>query len=222
MEGYTLSLALFDYLPVLAGGAAIYLVCRYCAGLARHGGPWVALIPLIALAGGGFKATWKLILAAQGINLQWMSDLLFFFLVGAYVPMAVLVVRSLRAARHGARLAAGWWRAPALLAAAAAGGAYFLKTTADGRAWSALLIAVVALASLTMLLALIGHAFARGHRLAAGAFAASLVLSYVLVGMSRMEQTAQLQWIEQSVNLAGNLLLAAGAWRLIERPASHA
>lgn len=221
MEGYTISLALFDYLPVLAGGIALYLVCRYCAGLARNAGAWVALIPLIAVTGGAFKATWKLVLATRGLDLQWMSDLLFFFLAGAYVPIAVLVVRSLRAARHGTALADGWWRAPALLAAAAAGGAYFLRATTDGRAWSALLIAVVALASLAMLLALTGHAFARGDRLAAGAFAASLVLSYVLVGLSRMEQTAQLQWMEQSVNLAGNCLLAAGAWRLTGRPASH-
>ena len=221
MEGYTLSLALFDYLPVIAGGIALYLVCRHCAGVARYGGPWTALIPLIALTGGAFKATWKLILATRGLDLQWMSDLLFFFLAGAYVPLAFLVVGSLRTARHGGTLADGWWRMPALLAAAAAAVAHYLKTTTDGRAWSALLIAVVALASLAMLLALIGHAFARGDWLAAGAFGASLLLSCVLVGLSRMEQTAELQWMEQSVNLAGNGLLAAGAWRLMGRPASH-
>jgi len=222
LEGYTLSLALFDYLPVIAGGIALYLVCRHCAGLVRHGGPWIALIPLIALTGGGFKATWKLMLATRGIDLQWMSDLLFFFLAGAYLPLAFLVVRSLRAARQGGTLAAGWWRMPALFAAAAGAAAYYLKTTTDGRAWSAILVALVALASLAMLLALIGHAFALGDRLATGAFAASLVLSYVLVGLSRMEQTAELQWMEQSVNLAGNCLLAAGALRLMGRPASHA
>lgn len=222
MEGYTLSLALFDYLPVMAGGGALYLVCRHCAGLARYGGPWIVLIPLIALTGGGLKATWKLILAVQGVDLLWMSDQLFFFLAGAYVPLAILVIWSLRAARHGGTLPAGWWRLPVLISAVVLAGAFYLKSTADGRAWSALLIAVVALASLAMLLALIGHAFARGDRLAAGAFAASLVLSYVLVWLSRMDQTAELQWVEQSVNLAGNCLLAAGAWRLTGRSASHA
>lgn len=222
MEGYTLSLALFDYLPVLAGGAALYLVCRHCASLARHDGPSIVLIPLVALAGGGLKATWKLVLAVQGLDLLWMSDQLFFSLAGAYVPLAFLVVGSLRAARRDATLPAGWWRLPVLIAAGALAGAYYLRSAADGRAWSALLIAVVALASLAMLLALIVHAFARGDRLAAGAFAASLVLSYVLVGLSRMEQTAELQWMEQSVNLAGNCLLAAGAWRLRRRPKSHA
>ena len=222
MEGYTLSLALFDYLPVLAGGLALYLVCRHCAGLARYGGPWIVLIPLIALTGGGLKATWKLILAARGVDLPWMSDQLFFFLAGAYVPLVFLVIGSLRAARRGATLPAGWWRLPVLIAGVALAGAYHLKTSTDGRAWSALLIAVMALCSLAMLLALIGHAFARGDRLAAAAFAASLALSYVLVGLARMEQTAELQWFEQSVNLAGNCLLAAGAWRLMGRSASHA
>ena len=131
MEGYTLSLALFDYLPVIAGGIALYLVCRHCAGLVRHGGPWIALIPLIALTGGGFKATWKLMLATRGIDLQWMSDLLFFFLAGAYLPLAFLVVRSLRAARQGGTLAAGWWRCP-LVRRRCRSAAYYLKRRRTG------------------------------------------------------------------------------------------
>lgn len=221
MEQYTVGLALFDYLPVAAGGIGLYLVCRYCAGRANYSGPWIALIPLVALTGGAFKATWKLILAARSIDLAWMSDQLMFLLASAYVLMAVFVVRSLRAARNASDLPAGWWRMPAIASAAAVAGALVLMRTADGRAWAVLLVAVVAAASLVLLLALAGHALASGDRPAAAAFAASLALSYVLVGFSQMEQTVPLQWTEQSVNLAANCLLACGAWRLLRKRVRH-
>ena len=50
-----------------------------------------------------------------------------------------------------------------------------------------------------------------------GAFLGNFALSYVLVGLARMEQTAELQWIEEFLNLANNSLLAVGAWSLIRR-----
>lgn len=222
MQNYTLGLALFDFLPVVAGGLGIYLVCRYCAGRACYRGPWIWLIPSTALAGGAFKAIWKLILALHGPDIQWMSELLFYCLAGAYVPMTALVLGSLHAARHGRTLAPGWWRLPALIVAAATAGAYFLGTAGNARAGSGLLVALVALASLLTLLSLIGHAIARRDRIAAAAFALSLALSYVLVGLSRMEQTVTLQWVEQCINLAGNGALIAAAWRLSRGSKSHA
>ena len=41
------------------------------------------------------------------------------------------------------------------------------------------------------------------------------------VGLARMEQTAELQWIEEFVNLANNSLLAIGAWLLIKAARSR-
>ena len=216
MENYTLGLALFDYLPVIAAGFGLYLICKYCAGLGRYDGPWVVIIPAIALMGGTLKASWKLIWALQHVNYEWMSDQLFFFLASAYVLMAVLAVRSLRASARGEALASNWWWLPVQIIVVMLAGAFFLKTTTDGRTWAILLLAVLSLANLVFLLVLIGHAFKVGSRAAMAAFAANLVLSYVLVGLARMEQTAELQWIEEILNLANNSLLAVGAWALIK------
>ena len=41
MENYTLGLALFDYLPVIAAGFGLYFICKYCAGLASYSGLWI-------------------------------------------------------------------------------------------------------------------------------------------------------------------------------------
>ena len=222
MENYTLGLALFDYLPVFAGGIGLYLVCRYCAAQAGYSSSWVVAIPLIALIGGAMKATWKTIWVVAGINLQWMSDQLFFFLVTAYLLMTVFVIRTLSAARNGVSLSDDWWVLPLIIVTAVLGSAFYLKATSDGRGWSIVLIATLALASLVFLLTLIRHAYVAGDRIAMLLFATNLILSYVLVGLARLEQTAELQWIEEILNFVNNSLLALAAWRLTRRAAQHA
>jgi hypothetical protein len=216
MENYTLGLALFDYLPVIAAGIGLYLVCRYTAGLADYDSPWIVLMPLIAITGGMIKATWKLLWALQQVNYTWMSDQLFFFLASAYILLAVFVVRCLRAAARGESLAGNWWHWPCVAVAATLAGAFYLMAS-GGRGWTALLLAVLSIGNLVFLVTLIVHAFRRNNRAAAAAFAASLTLGYVLVGLARMEQTAELQWIEQSINLFNNGLLALGAWALLTK-----
>jgi len=215
MENYTIGLALFDYLPVIAAGFGLYLICKYCAGLANYNGIWIVLIPVIALTGGTLKASWKLVWAVQHVNYTWMSDQLFFFLASAYVLMAVLVVRSLQAAANGNNLPKNWWVLPVQVIVVMLAGAFYLKTSTDGRTWNFLLLAVLSIANLVFLLSLMLHAKKVGVYPALIAFGLNLVLSYSLVGLARMEQTAELQWIEEFMNLANNSLLAVGAWFLL-------
>ena len=221
MENYTLGLALFDYLPVIAAGFGLYLICKYCAGLANYSGIWIILVPAIALIGGTLKASWKLVWAIEHVNYGWMSDQLFFFLASAYVLMAVLVVRSLRAAAHGSSLANNWWVLPVQIIVVMLAGVFYLKASTDGRTWNFLLLAVLSIANLVFLIALMIHARKVRVTPALIAFGLNLVLSYALVGLARMEQTAELQWIEEFVNLANNSLVAIGAWLLIKAARSR-
>ena len=48
---YTLSLALFDYLPVAAGGLGMLLVTRYLAAIGKIRFAWLLPIPLAILTG---------------------------------------------------------------------------------------------------------------------------------------------------------------------------
>lgn len=220
MENYTLGLALFDYLPVIAAGFGLYMICKYCALLGQYEGPWIVVIPLIALIGGTLKASWKLVWALQQVNVEWMSDQLFFFLASAYVLMAVFVIANLRAWRKEKPLDSLWWILPAVIVAIVVCLSLYLLTTTEGRTWSILLLSTLSLANLAFLLTLIGHSWKRANRVAVAALVANLVLSYVLVGLARMEQTATLQWIEEGLNLANNSLLAVAAWYLLRQQAS--
>ncbi len=215
MENYTLGLALFDYLPVIAAGFGLYLTCRYFATLGRYEGFWIVAIPAIALTGGALKASWKLVWALQQVNVEWMSDQLFYFLASAYVLMTTFVIANLRAVRKDRPLAAYWWPAPVVVIAIVVCLSLYLKATVDSRAWSILLLSTLSLANLAFLVTIISHAWKQRNRLAMWSFIGNFALSYVLVGLARMEQTATLQWIEEGLNLLSNSLLAVGAWLLI-------
>jgi hypothetical protein len=219
MENYTLGLALFDYLPVIAAGFGLYMICRYCAVLGQYDGPWIVVIPLIALTGGTLKASWKLVWALQQVNYVWMSDQLFFFLASAYVLMAAFVIANLHAWRKDRPLDSLWWIFPGVIVAIVICLSLYLLTSTEGRTWSILLLSTLSLANLAFLATLIAHAWKRGNQIAVAAFIANLVLSYVLVGLARMEQTAALQWVEEFLNLANNSWLAVGAWSLLRQHA---
>lgn len=216
MENYTLGLALFDYLPVIAAGFGLYLICKYCASLTDYTSRWIVAIPAIALTGGVLKASWKLTYALNGVDYRWMSEQLFFFLTASYLLMATLVLTSMKAGHKGELLNKNWWYSPAVIAVIVLVTAQYLKLNTDSRLWSVMLLAALSLANLTMLLALIGHSIRKRNWYASAAFAMNLVLSYVLVALARIpEQTAELQWIEEFFNLGNNSMLAVGAWLLI-------
>jgi hypothetical protein len=216
MENYTLGLALFDYLPVIAAGFGLYLICGYCASLANYEGHWIVVIPAIALTGGVLKASWKLIYALNGVDHRWMSEQLFFFLAASYLLMGAFVLGSIRAGSKNTDLNKNWWYSPTLIAVIVLVTAQYLKLNTDGRTWSTMLLATLSLANLVMLLTLIVHCVKKRNWYAGGAFVTNLVLSYVLVVLARIpEQTADLQWLEEFLNLGNNSMLAIGAWALI-------
>ena len=215
MENYTLGLALFDYLPVIAAGFGLFMICRYCALLANYSGAWIVVIPIIALIGGTLKASWKLVYALGGGSVLWMSDQLFFFLATSYVLLAAFGISALHAHRKQRSINAQWWLAPMIIIAVILSLAFYLKLGSDSRTWSLLLLATLSTANIVFMLTLLGHSLKRHNWVAAAAFAGNLGLTFVLVKLARLEQTAELQWIEEFLNLANNSLLVIGAWFLI-------
>ena len=205
---------MFDYLPVIVAGFGLHFICRYVL----NAGPenrWTIIIPLLAVTGGTLKATWKLNVAITGQSIEWMSDQLFFFIAASYILLAFAVIRGLRARVRGETLVSCWWRWPLVLVIIVVCAALALKVRPD-RAWSLLLLIAMSTSNLVFALRLIGHSFAARNWLAVGGFVVNLTLTYVLVGLARIpEQTAQLQWIEEVVNLVSNSCLALAAYSLL-------
>jgi hypothetical protein len=201
---YTVPLALYDYVPVLLSGLGSILLVRYAAarmpGLAPIG--WAGVV--LTVAGGLCKASWKLVVAATGTNLERLEQLLFPLLaVGftllAFVLMSVLLER--RAPRWPFALILGLGAVGALLA----------RTMAP-------LLGVTSLMSLSIVFMAMIVAWRAKVLLAVVLFAINVVgvLALVPLGSDRIEQTEPLQWIEQSINTAAQGAYAL-AWFLVLR-----
>jgi hypothetical protein len=102
-ETYTVSLALFDVIPVVLSVVG----CLFLARLSARALPSVrstALAGVVLIGiGGGSKALWKIILTTLDTDVTWMEQMLFPFLSTGFI----LLLWSLWSAIVGRRIL--WW-----------------------------------------------------------------------------------------------------------------
>jgi hypothetical protein len=182
METYPLSLALVDFLPNIAFLiGAFFLVktsylCRgtRCARMLMAG-------TLLVFLGGFFKASWKLLYAANIADIQWMSQAQFILLGFGFLAMCVSVIlmaRKRRAlAQGGPILAMAAWKIPFLF--------------------------VMTLTSLGAEGILAYIAYRRKIRPAAVGFVIGVMGILAMGALASAEQTLAMQWIEETINTLG-------------------
>ena len=199
--GYTVPLALDDYIPVILGALGFYLLVKSAAARVppvwRSGLIGVALVTL----GGTLKATWKLIVASGGTDYAWMRQVLFPLLAIGFCLVAWALWSGVRE-----RLLPAW---PLVVV---------LSVTwivADAIHRMKPFFAVAVLASFVVSAAAITWSVRVKAPLAVVAFVVQILGVLALVPFqAQSRQTLGLQWGEQSVNTLGQAALLFGAWLL--------
>lgn len=208
-------LALHDYLPVIFSAAGLCLMAQMIARMNREAGPWAWLGFGMIVAGGVFKATYKLDMATLAVDYRWMDDGIFVWMGPGFTFMA-WALWSAQRTTAGRAIIRPVWAVPAsigLLAWSAA--AYLAWSNPGARSWSFLLLGVTTIANFT--LTGLAIAQARSYRLnwAVGLFIFNIVAILVLQGMARLSQDSlALQWVQQFSNMFSNLAFAVAAWQL--------
>jgi hypothetical protein len=204
-ETPTLALALFDLVPVFLAGTAFVLLADVVGRRRPDLRPIVFAGGVMATAGGGLQAIWKVVVAAGGPDITVMGEALFPLLSAGFALMA-LALFSL-----GDR---GAFNKSALgLVAIIWGTGFGLSLISDG-ASSGYFISVVTLAEVVMVVLLWRWARREGTHI--GWYVGiHLFLVIALSGMARaVEQTNALQWVEESVNVVTQGLLLIAVLRL--------
>uniref|UniRef100_UPI003D930D88 hypothetical protein n=1 Tax=Gordonia sp. B7-2 TaxID=3420932 RepID=UPI003D930D88 len=180
-------------MPVILGAVAAALT----AYRLRQPAGYVAAVMIAA-----GKATWKLLAAADIADLPRLADALFPLMGCGFVLLA----------------AAAWGLsnpAVAVICCAAAALGVAIPSIADG-------FLVAAIVGVTALFVALGRDARRARDTPTVALlACSLLATYALGPMSSGEQTMTAQWIEQSINSAGQAAFALAAWRLLPIPTSR-
>jgi len=204
-ETYTVSLALFDVIPVVLS----VIGCSFLARLSARSLPSVRTTALAGVVligiGGGSKALWKIILTTLDTDITWMEQMLFPFLATGFM----LLLWSLWSAIVGRRIL--WWPFALVLVLGFAG------TIASGR--STALLAVAAGSALMTSGVAIRWAVRERAPLPVVLYAVGMGFSLVLAYLAgpKIEQTLTMQWIEESVNVVGQgcfLLASFVLWRV--------
>lgn len=221
MSHYSLSVALFDFLPVLLAGLGLVLLARGVAARHRALAPAAWAAALLIPFGGLCKASWKLMVATQQLHLGWLENLLFISLAPGFVLMAFSLFHARRAWQAGVAAAAArypqrrllLWLALPLLGALVA---VWLRP--ETRLWFFWLLGITTIANA----ALMWQAIAASRWAALGwpvqgclayNFAATLALS----GLSRLPYGEATAWLQEGVNFSAQAALAFGFWRLARR-----
>lgn len=215
---YTLSLALVDFLPVIFTAFGL----AYLMYMVRHINPARGQVALLGagltVAGGAFKAIWKLIMAltAGQTNITLLENSLFILMAPGYVFLTWAVWQTVRQVR--AQKTHHAWRPPGMLVALTGATSLLLAIRQpQSPAWERVLLSLMVLATLITSILLIIFAFRQQLRWAGVLFIINITGIFLLNGMARIsEQTITLQWIEESINLISWLAFAIAAYGVLQ------
>lgn len=199
---FTLSLALLDFIPVLLTAIGLIYVVRLVFSILPVQGRIAFLGGLLIVAGGFFRATWKLLMAlshgAQDIN--WMENGLFVLMTPGYIMFAWSVWQVSRSVQGKKTWSP--WLVPVLTGVLLLGASYYLFVALpDSLAWKRILLTMTVLANFVSGILLIVFAFRQKLSLAGWLFIVNLVAVFVLNGLARLpEQPVILHWIDEGIN----------------------
>jgi hypothetical protein len=199
---YPLSLALFDFVPVLFTAIGFLYLTRLVSSILPVQGRIAFFGGALIVTGGFFKALWKLLMALSNstVDIGWMDDGLFVFLAPGYLLFAWSMWQVARSVQ-GKRIF-GAWLLPSLISLMTLGISYTLfLSSPDSPAWERVLLTVTVIANFVSGILLITFAFRQKLSKAGWLFLINLAGVFLLNGLARIsEQTIFVQWMDEGIN----------------------
>lgn len=213
MENYSLSLALFDFLPVALSILGLFWLAR-CMSEVLPDNRRILLAGVALVGAGGLsKASWKLIWVTTQTDVVLLNNLLFILMAPGFIILASHCHSARRCWLGGQRrnheTAVGVILSALLLGAAA------MIARGDGNAWFFTLLAGASISNILISSWMINLSWRKRQRATAGLFLLSITLILSLSGLSRISAgSAPLQWLAEILNTFAHGSFALAMWRL--------
>lgn len=213
MYNYSLSLALFDFVPVILSGIGWYWLSRWAAIKAPQYSALLLVGGLLVVFGGLSKVSWKVVIALSGNAIELLNNNLFILMTPGFALIFMCVWRA--AASSGNRPV----RDPLLyigLILALLSPIVMSQLSEHPRAWFLGLVGATTLFNCLIIGRLSFYAWPL-QRLTAGLFVLNLTVAFVLSGLARGgDQSESVQWLEEIINAVAQGALALAAYRLTQ------
>jgi hypothetical protein len=211
----TLPLALFNLLPVIFTGLALWFLARLVGDLDPSHVQMARTGAVLILLGGLSKAVWKLILVTVGQDLTWLASALCPLMSPGFALLAGASLGVLLRLRGWVEV--GWIRYGVAAVILAVVGAVVVRTFGMGipRGWFLPLLGLTSVANLMLSLVLIAAALRLGRKDAALLFGVNLAMVFALPPIAMASpDTLSMHWLEQVLTALGTAAFALGAYWL--------
>lgn len=206
----SLSLAIQDYLPVALFAVGLFFVAKLISNRNRMAGNLAYLGGVLVTLGGLFKASWKLIQALGGSDIQFFNNSLFALLSAGFICVAWAFWNRGEIKLNVSRLLL----TPIVLIGIVWSIAGYIGFFTESRMWFFLLLGTTTLANLALLFQLIFLSYKNKLWLAIGLYLINLVVIFVLARSA--DQTVTMQWIKQIITTISQLSFAVASWELLQ------
>ena len=214
---YTVSLALVDFLPVILSGIGVFLIARMIGRFDATSGKVAYLAATLIVLGGLTKVVWKFTIAATGIDLLGVDNMLFVFL-GPGFTLFSWSLWNAQQVMQGKAIAKNVWLRPLGVIALFGIGAISARLAQPGeRTWFFILMTLTTFANMAVSVLVIRQSLWQAQKLAAALFIVNLVGVFALNGMARVDQTIAMQWVEEGLQVFIQLAFAVAAWMMTRK-----
>ena len=217
MTDFTLSLALFDFLPVLFTGLAVYWI----AAMAQTSDTEQSYLPFLGAAlvfgAGALKATWKLTVTLTQQDISWMANALFLLMAPGFVLLVVGLWEQRRRLAGKTMPIWGWSVAWLLIVLTYGLAAYRTWLAPVERGWFMPMMSLASLGNITLTILLFMTAWGQGKRGLAFLFTVNLAMVFALIPIAQVaHKSIALHWFEEALTTFGAACFAVAAYRLYQ------
>ncbi|MEM9954978.1 MAG: hypothetical protein AAF846_25445 [Chloroflexota bacterium] len=212
---FSVGLAVYDFLPVLLTGIALFYVWRMTQTFAPGQAIFAAIGGTLVVTAGLTKASWKLIVATTGTDIYLLSQLLFPLMAPGFILVMFGVWGLVRRAND--KVVPAWfWVLPLVVICSAfswAGYRMFIEQIERG--WFQPLLILVSIGNVALISMLISVSVRNKKWGLAGLFFLNIVMTFALQPIAAMENLSiTMHWIEQTLTAAGAGTFAFAAYGL--------
>ncbi|MEL6405398.1 MAG: hypothetical protein AAFR81_13600 [Chloroflexota bacterium] len=212
---YSVSLALYDFAPVLFIGIAMFYVWRMVQNFAPEQAQLAAVGGILVVTAGLTKAGWKLIVATTSMDIYFLSQLLFPLMAPGFILVMFAVWAMVRRAND--KTVPTWFSIlPVVVIAGAflwAGQRMFILQIERG--WFQPLLMLVSIGNVALISMLVSASMRHKKWGLAGLFFLNIVMTFALQPIATMENLSiTMHWIEQTLTTFGAGAFAFAAYQL--------